>query len=78
MKVYTINLYEYFGFERPENSAGDLTCYIPDRAKEYGANRLRPAMLVIPGGAYAYCSTNEQYPCVKNLSATGSASLALQ
>jgi hypothetical protein len=41
MKVFTINLYDYFGFEKPENSAGNLTAYIPDRAKEYGENRLR-------------------------------------
>ena len=62
MKVFTINLYDYFGFEKPENSAGNLTAYIPNRAKEYGENRLRPAMLVIPGGAYAYCSAREAEP----------------
>ena len=62
MKVFTINLYDYFGFEKPENGAGDLTAYIPNRAKEYGENRLRPAMLVIPGGAYAYCSAREAEP----------------
>ena len=62
MKVFTINLYDYFGFEKPENVAGNLTAYIPDRAKEYGENRLRPAMLVIPGGAYAYCSAREAEP----------------
>ena len=62
MKVFTINLYDYFGFEKPQNSAGNLTAYIPNRAKEYGENRLRPAMLVIPGGAYAYCSAREAEP----------------
>lgn len=62
MKVFTVNLYDYFGFEKPENSAGELTCYIPNRAKEYGLNRSRPAMLVLPGGGYAYCSAREAEP----------------
>lgn len=62
MKVFTVNLYDYFGIEKPENSAGELTCYIPNRAKEYGLNRLRPAMLVLPGGGYSYCSERETEP----------------
>lgn len=77
MKVFTVNLYDYFGIEKPENSAGNLTCYITNRAEEYGANRLRPAMLVIPGGAYAYCSAREAEPVALKFLTQGYCSFVL-
>lgn len=62
MKTERINLYEYFGKEKPSKAVGDLEIYIPSRYPEYGANRKRPAVLVIPGGGYEYTSEREAEP----------------
>lgn len=62
MKTERINLYEYFRKEKPSKAVGDLEIYIPSRYPEYGANRKRPAVLVIPGGGYEYTSEREAEP----------------
>ncbi len=69
MKVYDIDLYEYFGVKKPENGAGTLTCYILDNSREVNPERKKPAMLVIPGGGYGMTSFREEEPvAVKYLS----------
>ena len=60
MIVKTIDLYEYFGIKRKGNEAGFLTTYLPYQAEDHYPNRLRPAMLVIGGGGYAYVSGREK------------------
>ncbi len=62
MKVKTIDLYEYFNVEKPENAVGKLTQYIPDIFEELSLTRKRPAMLILPGGGYAYTSPREAEP----------------
>lgn len=62
MKVETIDLYEYFKIERPQGGAGYLTAYIINQSKEFCPNRLRPAMLILPGGGYVFCSDRENEP----------------
>ncbi len=59
MKVEKIDLYAFFKLERPENARGYLTTYVLDNCVE---NRLRPAMLVLGGGGYAFVSPREQEP----------------
>ena len=59
MKVYNIDLYEYFGIEKPEGAEGILTCYLHDPRAFSGENRLRPAMIAIPGGGYCARSPRE-------------------
>lgn len=39
-----------------------LTIYLPDASKEMEHDRIKPGMLVIPGGAYRYCSDREAEP----------------
>lgn len=39
-----------------------LTCYIQDVGGEYGYVTARPAVLILPGGAYSYCSDREAEP----------------
>ena len=57
----TIDLYNYFGVKRPQGCKGYLTTYVWDVYDGFkGKNR--PAMLVIPGGAYAYVSNRESEP----------------
>jgi acetyl esterase/lipase len=62
MKHCTVDLYEYFGFERPEGGQGYLACYLHDALAFIGENRHRPAMIALPGGGYAYCSAREGEP----------------
>lgn len=56
-----IDLYEYFSLPRPANGQGFLTVYCRER---YGdlLQKVRPAMLVIPGGAYEGVSAREGEP----------------
>ena len=54
--VEKIDLYKYFKIKKPENASGILTTYILANCYE---PRLRPAMLVIPGGGYSHVSARE-------------------
>lgn len=62
MKTNVIDLYEYFNIKKPDGAKGILTTYILDNSYEISLERKRPAMLVIPGGAYAMCSFREAEP----------------
>ena len=69
MRVFTIDLYEHFSLPRPEGAAGTLTCYVQDiTAIE---NKLRPAMLVLPGGGYCFVSPREGEPIAQAYLARG-------
>lgn len=61
MKIFTIDLYDYFKISKPENGAGYLTAYILDDHDGH-ERRFRPAMVVIPGGGYAWRSDREREP----------------
>lgn len=62
MKVFTIDLYDYFNLPKVEFTKGVLTCYVKDRSKEICENRKSPAMLVLPGGGYWFTSDREAEP----------------
>ena len=61
MEKRIIDLYDYFNITRPSDAKGYLTCYIID---DYGfcEGRIRPAMLIVGGGGYAYVSEREKEP----------------
>ena len=52
MKVFKVDLYDYFKLERPEGAAGYLDCYLHEAEADLGLSRSRPAMIAIPGGGY--------------------------
>ncbi len=58
MKTFTVDLYEYFGLERAQNASGYLKAFVL-QPNDFNLNRIRPAMLVIPGGGYRYVSNAE-------------------
>ncbi len=62
MRVYTVDLYDYFKVQRPEGGRGYLTCYLRDVTIEVYPERRYPAMLVIPGGGYGMVSDREGEP----------------
>ena len=45
-----------------ENSPAVLTAYLHDRSPEMSGRDIRPAMLVLPGGGYHFCSAREAEP----------------
>ena len=66
-----IDLYAHFGITRPEGCSGYLEVYAHDMSGAFVKNRIRPAMLVLPGGGYGYCSEREKEPIVFNYLANG-------
>lgn len=58
MKSFKVDLYKYFGLTRDENTTGFLTAFVAER-NGFNLNRIRPAMLVIPGGGYRFVSDAE-------------------
>ena len=58
----TIDLYQYFGLEKQEGREGTLTTYVPHSIENELRPKLRPGMLVIPGGGYRMRSDREKEP----------------
>ena len=77
MKTEIIDLYSYFNVKKPDGAKGTLTTYVLDNSEELSMNRVRPAMLVIPGGAYAMCSFREAEPIAIQYLAAGFCSFVL-
>ena len=60
------------------NEKANLTVYIPDESKEMGRMKIRPAVLVIPGGGYFMCSDREAEPIAFAFLAKGYAAFVLR
>lgn len=72
----TIDLYDYFGISRGGNDGGYLTVYAREKVGDLPA-RVRPAMLVIPGGGYQFVSEREGEPVALRFVAAGYAAFRL-
>jgi len=77
MKIETIDLYKYFGIERPKGAKGYLECYIHAQPDEHCKGRRRPAMIVVGGGGYAFVSEREKEPVAIKYLAEGFNSFVL-
>ncbi len=66
-----IDLYAYFNVPRPENAKGYLSTYVLEKYSEFATKKIRPAMLVIPGGGYWMCSERECQPIALSYLAQG-------
>lgn len=60
------------------NEGVTLTCYIPDYSEKIAYSESRPAMLVLPGGAYRFCSEREGEPIAFDFLAKGFAAFVLR
>lgn len=72
-----MNLYQYYGLEQAEGAAGTLQCYIQDTDERISPCRLRPAVLVIPGGGYCHVSPREAEPVALRFVARGYSAFVL-
>ncbi len=80
MAVYcdTVDLYGAFGLKRPEGAAGRLRCLITQTPAKVSASRRRPAVLLLPGGAYRWNSEREGGPVALRFAARGWAAFVLE
>lgn len=70
MRLEYVDLYEYFGVAAPEGGKGKLTAYIQDTPEQLRP-RLRPAVLILPGGGYHHVSQREAEPVALRFLARG-------
>lgn len=77
MKTFAIDIYEEYGLEKPENAIGKLTCYVQEKYKLYPTRQF-PAILVLPGGGYAYTSPREGEPIAMEFYARGYSAFVLE
>jgi acetyl esterase/lipase len=78
MQQKIVDLYKYWRLERPEGATGYLTCYGQNVPKAMGVRRLRPAVLVIPGGGYGHVSPREGEPVALRFLARGYCAFVLE
>lgn len=73
-----MNLYQNYSLEQPEGASGTLQCYIQDTDEAISPRRLRPAILVIPGGGYCHVSPREAEPVALRFLAKGYSAFVLK
>lgn len=78
LHTQSLNLYDHYGLEREETFAGDLTCIYESTSRELSPGRLKPAVLVIPGGGYGFVSDREAEPIALRFLAKGYAAFVLR
>lgn len=59
MDCFKVDLYKYFNIERPNGANGYLNAYVQEKCT-FLEGRIRPAMLVVPGGGYGAVSSREK------------------
>ena len=78
MNIKTVDLYEYYGITAPEGAKGQLTCLSDTTSPEVSSSRVRPAVLVLPGGGYWFTSDREATPVALRFLARGYAAFILR
>ena len=75
--MQTVDVYAAAGLAKPAGADGTLTCWCTDTPPKVSSGRCRPALLILPGGGYAYCSPREAEPVALRFAAAGYAVFAL-
>lgn len=72
-------LYETIHLTVPDaDGPAELTAYVPDASPELGADRLRTALLICPGGGYEFLSDREGEPVALRFAGLGYAAFVLK
>lgn len=74
----TVNLYHYYGLPAPEGAAGLLRCWTESVADPAAPRKKRPAVLILPGGGYAYTSPREAGPVALRFASGGYGAFVLE
>jgi acetyl esterase/lipase len=78
MELKIVNLYQYFGLSGLDNGNGTLLCYIQKTDAAISNKRMRPGVLILPGGGYSHVSAREAEPVALRLLARGYCAFVLQ
>lgn len=78
MKVLFVDLYQSYAVEKPAGAAGTLTCYLQPTSEKVSPRRLRPAVLILPGGGYGHVSPREGEPVALRFLARGWCAFVLE
>lgn len=78
MLTEKINLYEYFHLVPPAGAAAQLEMLLPEKLPVPNKKRLCPAVLILPGGGYAYVSPREAEPVALHFLTRGYAAFVLR
>ena len=78
MQTQHIDLYNYYRSAAPEGAVANLQMFDPARLSLGEGERLRPAVLIIPGGGYEHVSAREAEPVALHFSAKGYVSFVLE
>ena len=78
MQQEFVDLYKYCGLNRPEGGTGYLSCCIQLTSQTISPRRLRPAVLIIPGGGYEHVSRREGEPVALRFLARGYSTFVLE
>lgn len=78
MRTETVNLYQYYGLTAPSGAGGKLSCWIQQTPATVSIARKRPAVLLLPGGAYRFTSPREAEPVALRFVVCGYAAFVLE
>lgn len=77
MEIKYVDLYRHYGRTADPGAKGQLTCWVPGTSEEVSAHRRRPAVLILPGGAYSWTSARESEPVALRFVSRGYAAFVL-
>lgn len=77
MLTEIVNLYQYFGFPKAPLAAGTLSCWVALTPEKVSSRRLKPAVLILPGGGYSHVSDREGESVALRFAARGWAAFVL-
>ena len=71
MDIKIVDLYKSLNMEAPAGVSAPLRCYIQRTSDKVAPRRLRPAILILPGGGYSHVSDREAEPIALRFAARG-------
>lgn len=71
MELRIVDLYQSMDITPPEGAFAPLRCYIQRTSEQIAPRRLRPAILILPGGGYSHVSEREAEPVALRFAARG-------
>lgn len=78
MEQHFVDLYKYWGQKRPAGAAGRLNGYVQSVPASMDIRRLRPAVLILPGGGYHHVSQREGEPVARRFLSRGYCAFVLE
>lgn len=71
VRIETVELYREFSVQDPGLGGGRLTMWAVDTPAHISQDRVRPAVLILPGGGYEHLSQRESEPVALRFAARG-------